>query len=469
MNNSDYQSFVLQLFNLEEADVKSVEYIRAGNNAIIDITLNSNPQPCPECGFDSPKIKNYVLKKIVHSSLADRSCTLHYHARRYICPVCKKTYYEHNPFVFKSMKISIGTIRIVLDDLKDYNETFASVAHRNHISPTSVASIFDSHVDIPRKPLPAMINFDEVYAFKSKNSKYVCMILDYQTQKPVDVLPSRRYEYLYSYFMAISREERMNVHYVCSDMYDCYRSIARACFPNAVTLVDHFHVIQELNRRVDAVRVKVMKNARANKDSDTYYLLKKFSWMIYHSEESPEQVKRLKKKGELPLFDPNRERKKNRYFNRKLNFYDIREMLYKLDPDLKAAWSLKDDVVDFYSTSTSDNAGVKLEELITQFKDSSLDEMNQFGKTLAKWRNEIINSFFIVGYEYKVDADTGRVAARAMKMNNAIIENRNSVIKCIKKNANGYTNWTRFRNRVLYVLDKDSTYSLYPIKRSKKS
>ena len=48
------------------------------------------------------------------------------------------------------------------------------------------------------------------------------------------------------------------------------------------------------------------------------------------------------------------------------------------------------------------------------------------------------------------------------RMNNAIIENRNAIIKCIKKNANGYTNWDRFRNRVLYVLDADARFSLNP-------
>ena len=49
-------------------------------------------------------------------------------------------------------------------------------------------------------------------------------------------------------------------------------------------------------------------------------------------------------------------------------------------------------------------------------------------------------------------------------MNNGIIENRNKVIKCIKHNANGYSNWKRFRNRLMYVLDKDATYRLTPIK-----
>ena len=47
-------------------------------------------------------------------------------------------------------------------------------------------------------------------------------------------------------------------------------------------------------------------------------------------------------------------------------------------------------------------------------------------KDIEKWRKEIINSFRIVGYEYQIDQSTGHVAAQEKKMNNAIIENRNS-------------------------------------------
>ena len=53
-------------------------------------------------------------------------------------------------------------------------------------------------------------------------------------------------------------------------------------------------------------------------------------------------------------------------------------------------------------------------------------------------------------------------------MNNGIIENRNKIIKCVKNNANGYTNWKRFRNRLLYVLNKDATFSLNPKPKEKK-
>ena len=76
-----------------------------------------------------------------------------------------------------------------------------------------------------------------------------------------------RYDYLHSYFMRIPKEERDNVRYVCSVMYDCYRSIARACFTNSMCIVDHFHLSQELGRRIDSVRIRTMKKYSGNRKS----------------------------------------------------------------------------------------------------------------------------------------------------------------------------------------------------------
>lgn len=49
------KQFILQLFNLECSDVQDVSCIRAGNTVIIDITLASDPVPCPVCGCDQPQ------------------------------------------------------------------------------------------------------------------------------------------------------------------------------------------------------------------------------------------------------------------------------------------------------------------------------------------------------------------------------------------------------------------------------
>lgn len=104
-----------------------------------------------------------------------------------------------------------------------------------------------------------------------------------------------------------------------------------------------------------------------------------------------------------------------------------------------------------------------LETLIREYIDSQIEEMIAFSNNLIEWKQEIINSFTIVEFEYKVEADKGQVVICGKKVNNAIIENRNKIIKCIKNNANGYANWNRFRNRVMYVLDPSKAFKLEPI------
>jgi transposase len=125
-------------------------------------------------------------------------------------------------------------------------------------------------------------------------------------------------------------------------------------------------------------------------------------------------------------------------------------------------------VNDFYETATDDDAERKLNELIEEFRTSHTDEMKHFAGTLRKWQEEILNSLKVYGYVYKVDRKTGQLKTHQLRVTNAIIENRNAICKCIKKNANGYKNWDRFRNRLMYVLDKDSTFFLNPISKHDK-
>lgn len=444
------QLFVLQLFNLEDNDVYSISYNTLKNKddtALIDIKLANHPIPCPNCSYESPSVKEYVKKGITHSALSDRKCKIIYHARRYVCPVCGRTYYEKNPFVFNSCKISHLTVVNILQDLKNFTETFSSVAKRHGVSPTTAASIFDAHVDIHRKKLPTHLCIDEVYAFKSRESKYVCVLLDYITQEVIDILPSRHMRYLSDYLFKIPLEEREKVEFISYDMWDTYKRIQKTYFPRSVGVVDHYHVIQDLNRHLDKVRIAIMKSFR--KGTDGYYLLKKFNWMIFKNADSD-------------LLDENAERKLNYHFKTEMNYHDIYLKLRDVHPHLRTAWSLRDDVVDFYEKCTYENAMENILIIIKKLHDCDIEEMRQFGDTLSKWKKEIVNSFIIVAHSYKVDKETGELIYKSKKMNNGIIENRNKIIKCVKNNANGYTNWNRFRNRLLYVLNKDANFSLYP-------
>lgn len=80
--------------------------------------------------------------------------------------------------------------------------------------------------------------------------------------------------------------------------------------------------------------------------------------------------------------------------------------------------------------------------------ESNIFRLQQFGNTLRTWKKEIVNSFIVVE-----ECNT--------KINNAIIENRNKVIKTLKRHSNGYSNWNIFRSRILYVTNPNVTYSLH--------
>lgn len=468
MSGSTEKQAILELFNLDQSRIKEVEYHNDNGSAVVDILLRADYPPCPGCGCKEPEIKEYILRRINHSLLTERKCTLYYHARRYRCPVCHRTYYENNPFCFGSQQISSMTVHNVLRDLKKASETFAAVAERYHISPTTAASIFDQHVQESRRKLPELMCWDEAYAFHHKdlNSKYVFTILDFENEEPVDILPCRRKDYLMDYFLRIPLEERKAVKMISTDMYAEYRSIIHDLFGTAYHCVDHYHLSQELSRQVDRVRVRVMKSVPkyvhdSKVTTNEYYLLKTFNWMIFKRSDAKN------KDGSL-LFDPGNTKQFNRKLNRYLNFYDIRTLIENIDPDLRKAWDLKDKLVDFYNDCSYETAPDALNSLIQMFASSSVSEMRNFAKTLRSWKEEIINSFIIVKRRYKTDKDTGEVAVSEVKMNNGLMENRNSIIKTVKKTSNGYTNWNRFRNRNLYVLRKNSAPTLNPIIPPKK-
>ncbi|NLC65080.1 MAG: transposase, partial [Erysipelothrix sp.] len=134
---------MLEFFNLEEKNIKNFKVYFVDTVLNIDVALNQRDEVCPHCGYTQYTIKEYVQKKLIHSTFTNQKCVINYRSRRYKCGLCAKTFYEHNPFAFNGMKLTMNTVYNVLSDLRNVNETFSSFAQRYHLSTTSVISIFD--------------------------------------------------------------------------------------------------------------------------------------------------------------------------------------------------------------------------------------------------------------------------------------------------------------------------------------
>jgi transposase len=99
-----------------------------------------------------------------------------------------------------------------------------------------------------------------------------------QRKAIIDILESRRKDFLIDFFAHIPGKEKQNVQYVSIDMWDNYRQIVKLCLPSAYICVDSFHVIKQLNFHFNKVRIRVMKRYdELKKEGHEYYwLLKKF-------------------------------------------------------------------------------------------------------------------------------------------------------------------------------------------------
>ena len=447
-------SAIIEFYNLQNSDVEKISLKTEGENLVSDIELKDGKPPCKHCGSVKIRIKEKPVKLIRHTTAAGRPCLIRYHAHRYTCLTCGRTFFEDNPFVFKAQKISVLTVTNILDDLKNPAETFSNVARRYKLSPTTVASIFDEHVAMNRLPLPEYIAIDESYSFHSEVSKYVCMFIDFLTGEPIDILPSRKEDDLLEYFRRIPLEERRNVKLVGMDMWKTYRKVVKEVFPRAYCVADFYHIKADMHRKIDRIRIRVMK--RYDKKSEEYHLLKHFNWLLFKNTDAKD------KDGNL-LLDPKRPGKLNHKFNKELNFYDLLELIRCIDPELTEAIDLKNKCNDFYKNNTYDTCENALKQLIKDFRAASTEDMRAFGDTLAEWRHEIVNSFIVIGHEYSVDHRDGHVESLKIRIWSAGIERANSDVKTIKKVTMSMGNWERFRNRVLYALRKDAHYRLNPI------
>lgn len=70
--------------------------------------------------------------------------------------------------------------------------------------------------------------------------------MDFITGEVIDILHNRWQSTADDYFYSIPREERLNVKYLICDSYKSYMEYPAKYFPNAIVILDSFHVIKYL-------------------------------------------------------------------------------------------------------------------------------------------------------------------------------------------------------------------------------
>lgn len=446
---------IIDLLDLEDPNAVVTETKIEGNVKTITFETRPSIHFCPQCGFRMHS-RGIKQRKVNHPVLQDNyQLMIILKQRRWRCtnPECLFEMNEHFNFVNRYRRNTNATDMLIIDAFRDLSATAADIARKFYLSDTQVLDVFDRYVKLDRLPLTDAISVDEVFVDMGPKCKYALVIQDFHTGEPIDMLRSRRSEVTEPYFASISREERLRVRYLISDMYNPYLQYVNRYFPLATPVVDSFHVIQWLIRELDNFIRALLKRFKERDRlrqgqlsmdlhrevrlplSDEVYLLQNYRWILLknrkHIRYYPE-----------PRFD--------RHFRCLMNTYDYERRFFGLNPHMKELRDFKEMYIDFNDryAGAPEGAARQLDWLIAFYLNCGNPIFINFARLLDRYHDPIVNSFIMV-------SRIGPGGLYDARLSNGPIESINRKVQDMQRMGRGFRNFDHMRNRFLFSTRKN--------------
>jgi transposase len=240
-------------------------------------------------------------------------------------------------------------------------------------------------------------------ATREHRTIFATALVDLDRRVVVDLFEGKSAARLRNWCSRRSKSWRTGVRVVALDLTDTYRAGLAPHLSHALPVADPFHVTRVGNRTVDLVRRRVQNEQLGHRGRKVDPLFK---------------IRKLLLKGAERLDEQGRER-----------------MLLGLragDPEdeLLAAWLAKESVRDVYLTADPAEAAVLLDKAIIACRADDVPEIASLGRTLARWREEILN-------HHRTGASNGPT------------EGMNFCAKQVKRAGRGFSTFKNYRLRVL--------------------
>ena len=110
------------------------------------------------------------------------------------------------------------------------------------------------------------------------------------------------------------------------------------------------------------------------------------------------------------------------------------------------AYFIKDSFCSNYWKHTYEQSFDFIDNIISKLKDSPFEEYQSVADSLVRWKQEICNSYLLVG---------------GKRITNARTEGFNNLVKVIKRCGYGYSNFKRFRSRILHIQKSNNKLKIF--------
>lgn len=387
-----YCDFSAKLLEMEDVIVDNVMH----NAKTVEIHVHQRVKKCacPACGKAESRIHDYRTQRIRDIPMLGKQTILHLRKRRYKCKHCGKQFVEPVAFLPRYHRMTNRLSAFVITKLAGVR-SFTDVAKEVGLAVSTVLRIFDLVQYSKPRTLPQVLAIDE-FKGNTRGEKYQCILTDAQNHIVLDILPSRYETAVSEYLRSV---EHKTVAYFVSDMWQPYARLASSLFPSAKQLVDKYHFVRQAIWAFEAVRKQEQKKFSA---SHRRYFKRSKRLLTARYEKLSLQEQQ-----------------------------QVNVMLYA-SATLSSAHFLKEKFLAVLD-EPNPNAKKKLfANWILMAENSEIPQFVQCASTYLHWSTGILNTF---------DAP----------FTNGFTEGCNNKIKVLKRNAYGYRNFKRFRNRILHM------------------
>ena len=378
MKNDISKIFRLQAFWIHKVEVEkeSIE---------ISVKLKKQFIKCPHCGKKSSTCHQKGKEcKVKHHIWGNTTIFLAGKKNRWKCFRCKKPFTEIWPGLKKWSRKTENAEYQILGLLK--GKSFRQLEIDNKVTDREARYLLEKIVPLPnweeeQSHSSISLGIDE-HSFRGRN--LVITITNLSQKRLKGILPDDRQKTLRDWIKSIPKPIKSKIKEVCIDMKKSFAVAIGDGLPKAAIVVDHFHVIQDANRRLDEAR------------------------------RLEQEMQKRKRIGKRWWFLMGRERLKEKHRNQLdlllVKYYTLKEFYY-----------FKEELRTFYKSKNKQEAEIHLSRIISNMECSDDAAIYQWSKTLKYWRNYILNYF-------------------NKKTTNAFTEGTHTKIKMIKRMSYGFRN-----------------------------
>ena len=441
---------IISFLALKDDNIETVNSVIRKGQRIVTLQKKLAVTYCPICSHRM--YSRGIYKRVLNHPIMQDGLQLVIvlNQRRWRCsnPSCRHSMNDKFSFIDPYRRITNATDLMIVNAFKDPCLSAAQIARTFRVSDTHAITTFARYVDMPQRQLTEAICIDEVHVDINYICKYALVIQDFISGEPIDMLPSRREEITEPYFSGIPLKQRAKVKYLVTDMYRPYHGFVDKYFPNAISVIDSFHVVKMINHELHKYILRLMRKYRERDEirhetleqklgrrieftpSKEYYLLKKYQWLI------------LKNNDEVNYAQPPKYNKKLR---RTVTIAEIENMIFDIDPNLAELRKLKEKYIRFNKQFGGKHAEAseRLGYIIEDYRSCPYPMFHKIAESLVYHRKAIANSFIMVERHLKGGDHVKRLS-------NGPAEALNRIVKDMKRNGRGYQNFSHLRNRFLF-------------------